>query len=184
MAQGRTLVNPSTGILGVAPGKSSDHAGEGALILYVDQNMNANVPATVNGMRTVVIPTTALAVTFGAAPQSLLDSGPFPALQGEVLNNAIAAKQLVAPNLMRQNPVLLQRRRPGRNKRRRKRRCSSTWIATRCLRHCRQPSTACACATSSWSGCMLRVPMRQGQHSSRRAIACRNRRAAISICST
>ena len=105
MAQARTLVNPSTGILGVAPGKSSDHAGEAALILYVDQNINANVPATVNGVRTVVIPTTALAVTFGAAPQSLLEAGLSPALQGEVLNSAIAAKQLVAPNLMRQNPA-------------------------------------------------------------------------------
>ena len=59
MAQARTLVNPSTGILGVAPGKSSDHAGEGAIVLYVDQNMNVSAPATISGVRTDVIPTTA-----------------------------------------------------------------------------------------------------------------------------
>jgi hypothetical protein len=40
LAQARTLVNPSTGILGVAAGKSGDHAGEATVILYVDQSMN------------------------------------------------------------------------------------------------------------------------------------------------
>ena len=41
LAQARLLVNPSAGILGVAMGKSSDHPGEGAVILYVDENTNA-----------------------------------------------------------------------------------------------------------------------------------------------
>lgn len=104
LAQARTLVNPSMGILGIAPGKSSDHAGEGAIVLYVDQNMNVSAPATINGVRTVLIPTSAAAVSTGAAPQSL-ESVPFPALQGNVLNRAIAAKQSVALNLMRQNPA-------------------------------------------------------------------------------
>ncbi len=38
------LVNPSAGILGAATGKSSDHAGEAAVILYVDQSMNVTAP--------------------------------------------------------------------------------------------------------------------------------------------
>ncbi len=66
MGQARLLVNPSTGILGVASGKSSDHAGEAAVILYVDENASVNVPATVDGVRTMVIPTTAQAVAFGS----------------------------------------------------------------------------------------------------------------------
>jgi hypothetical protein len=105
MAQARAMVNPSTGILGVAAGKSSDHAGEGAIIVYVDQNMNLSIPATVSGVRTVVIATTATSVAMGAAPQSLLDAGSFPALQGDALNRAIAAKQTVAQSLMHQNPA-------------------------------------------------------------------------------
>ena len=35
------------GILGVATGKSSDHAGEAAVILYVDQSMNVTAPQMV-----------------------------------------------------------------------------------------------------------------------------------------
>ena len=69
LAQARTLVNPSAGILGVAAGKSSDHAGQAAVILYVDQNMNVTVPQMVNGIRTEVIPTTAQAVAAGAVPK-------------------------------------------------------------------------------------------------------------------
>ena len=38
------LINPSAGILGVALGKSSDHAGEAAVILYVDESMNVTAP--------------------------------------------------------------------------------------------------------------------------------------------
>ncbi len=63
------LINPSAGILGAAVGKSSDHAGEAAVILYVDQSMNVTVPQTVDGVRTEVIPTTAQAVAAGTAPQ-------------------------------------------------------------------------------------------------------------------
>ena len=58
LAQARILVNPSAGILGAATGKSNDHAGEAAVILYVDQSMNVAVPQTIAGARTAVIPTT------------------------------------------------------------------------------------------------------------------------------
>jgi len=37
LADARALVNPATGILGVGTGKSSDHPGEGAVLLYVDK---------------------------------------------------------------------------------------------------------------------------------------------------
>ena len=72
------LVNPSTGILGVAIGKSSDRPGEGAVILYVDENMTVTAPPTVDGVRTLVIPTSAHAVAFGSAPS--FPRRPAPAL--------------------------------------------------------------------------------------------------------
>ncbi len=70
LTQARMLVNPTAGILGVATGKSSDHAGEATVILYVDQNMNVTVPQMVNGVRTEVIPTTAQAAAAGSVPQA------------------------------------------------------------------------------------------------------------------
>lgn len=102
--QARMLVSPSTGILGVATGKSTDHAGEGAVILYVDQNLNVNVPATVDGVRTLVVPTTARAVAFGSAPQTPQEANVVSALAEAVLNQAVATKSQLARNLMQQNP--------------------------------------------------------------------------------
>jgi len=105
LAEARMLVNPATGILGVATGKSSDHPGEGAVILYVDQNMNVSAPATVAGVRTIVIPTTAHAVAFGSAPQTAFEANAVPALAGTVFSQAVAIKQQTALNLMQQNPA-------------------------------------------------------------------------------
>jgi hypothetical protein len=104
LSQARMLVNPSTGILGVGTAKSSDRPGEGAVILYVDENMTVTAPAAVDGVRTLVIPTNAHAVAFGSAPQ-------VPALAGSLapsaaaLSQAVAVKQQVAPSLMRRNPA-------------------------------------------------------------------------------
>jgi hypothetical protein len=105
LAEARMLVNPATGILGAATGKSSDHPGEGAVILYVDQNMNVSAPATVAGVRTIVIPTTAHAVAFGSAPQTAIEANAVPALAGTVFSQAVAIKQQTAQNLMQQNPA-------------------------------------------------------------------------------
>ena len=107
LADARSLLNPATGILGVAAGKSSDHPGEGALLLYVDESMNVNAPATVDGVRTLVIPTNAHAVAFGSAPQTPLEarSGSALALPAAVLGPAVAVKQQIARSLMRQNPA-------------------------------------------------------------------------------
>lgn len=99
----RTLVNPSAGVLGVAAGKSSDHIGEGAINVYVDQGMNAPVPQMMNGLRTVVIPTTAQAMAYGTAPQTPLEAA--APLSAAVLNQAIAAQRQIASGLMKQHPA-------------------------------------------------------------------------------
>jgi hypothetical protein len=101
MAEALALVNPSAGILSVAAGKSSDHPGEAAIVVYVDENQSAAVPATVGGVRTVVIPTNAHALAFGIAP--VLSN--VPALSAAALNAAVATKQQLAHRLMIRNPA-------------------------------------------------------------------------------
>jgi hypothetical protein len=105
LADARALVNPAVGILGVGAGKSSDHPGEGAVLLYVDETMSVNAPATVNGVRTLVVPTNARAVAFGSAPQSPIEARSITTLPSSVLGPAMAVKQQVARNLMRDNPA-------------------------------------------------------------------------------
>jgi hypothetical protein len=104
LGQARTLINPTMGILGVATGKSSDHAGEAAVILYVDESMNVSVPQIVSGVRTEVIPTTAQAVAAGTAPQFAVKSGAQAPLASAVFNQAVAGKEQVVQSLMQQNP--------------------------------------------------------------------------------
>ncbi len=99
----RQMVNPAAGILGVALGKSSDRPGEAAMIFYVAEDARVTVPATVSGLRTLLIPTTAHAVAFGAAPTAISLSDA-PSLPQAILNLAIAIKQRVAHGLMNQNP--------------------------------------------------------------------------------
>jgi hypothetical protein len=100
----RLLVNPAKGILGVAMGKSSDHPGEAAVIVYVDQAGSADVPATVEGVRTVVIPTSPHEVAVGTAPlANPAVNG--AALSGGTLRQALAVKKQVARNLMTKNPA-------------------------------------------------------------------------------
>ncbi len=100
----RALISPSAGILAVAPGKSSDRAGEGAVVVYVDPAMNPTVPTTLNGVRTIVIPAAPDSVTFGFAPRTPQEAGT-PALAAAVLNRAVAAKQQMARTLMKQYPA-------------------------------------------------------------------------------
>jgi hypothetical protein len=103
MAQARTFVNSSAGVLGVAAGKSSDHPGEAAVILYTDENRTVNVPTTIDGVRTVAIPTTTRAVVFGSAPQTPEAGAASPA--ASVIAQAVAIKNQVSAGLMRQNPA-------------------------------------------------------------------------------
>ena len=104
LAAARALVNPSAGILGAAAGKSNDHAGEAAVVLYVDQNMNVSVPQTIAGVRTQVVLTTPQAVADGSAQQSSA-AGQFPSLSATLINQAIAIKQQIAAHLIKQNPA-------------------------------------------------------------------------------
>jgi hypothetical protein len=98
------LVNPAAGILGLAVGKSSDHAGEAALLVYVDESLNPVVPATMGGVRTVAIPSNAHLVAAAEAPLTALAYGT-PAVTAASLNQALAVKQQVAHNLMQRNPA-------------------------------------------------------------------------------
>ena len=105
LAEARMLVNPAAGVLGVGIGKSNDHPGEAALTAYVDEGMNVNVPATIKGVRTLVIPTNARAVASGAAPQTAFEAASVPALSASVLSAALAVKQKSAQNLMKRAPA-------------------------------------------------------------------------------
>jgi hypothetical protein len=105
LAQARSLVNPAAGILGVATGKSSDHPGQGAVLFYVDEDINVSVPATVDGVRTLIIPTNARAVALGAAPLTPFEAAATPSVPAAVLSQAIAIKQKGARNLLLQNPA-------------------------------------------------------------------------------
>ena len=100
----RSFVNPSAGILGVAVRKSTDHAGEAALIVYVAENERPAVPPAIGGVRTIVIPTTARAVALGAAPSSVSIADSQSPSAG-VIAQAVAIKQQVARKLMQQAPA-------------------------------------------------------------------------------
>ncbi len=104
LAQARTLVNPAAGILGVAIGKSSDHPGEAAVIFYTGESMTVSAPSTVEGVRTLVIPSTARAVAYGSAPQTPLGTGAVSP-SSSALAQAVAVKNQVAASLMRRNPA-------------------------------------------------------------------------------
>lgn len=102
LAQARTLVNPSAGILGVGVGKSNDHAGESAVLLFVDESMTVSTPPSVDGVRTMVIPTNARAVALGSAPLTPFETASAP-LPAAALNAAITIKKQVAQKLIKQN---------------------------------------------------------------------------------
>ncbi len=104
LAQARLMVDPKAGILGVAVGSSSDHPGEGAVLVYVDEAMSTNAPLTIGGVRTVVIPSNARAVTQGTAPKTPLESGA-SMLSQSALSAGATAKQLVARRLMKEHPA-------------------------------------------------------------------------------
>jgi len=104
--EARTLVNPAAGILAVATGKSSDHAGEAGLVIYTDQALNPIVPAIVNGVRTIVVPTTARAVAMGTAALNLsLTNNDATSLSATALSSAIAVKRQFAHDLLKRNPA-------------------------------------------------------------------------------
>lgn len=104
LASTRALVNPAAGILGVAMGKSSDHPGESALLVYVAAGQRPNIPATIEGVRTIVIAATTQAVSFGTAPLANLTVDGSLFAPG-ALAHALQVKQQVAHALMRSTPA-------------------------------------------------------------------------------
>jgi hypothetical protein len=100
--QARTFVNATAGILGVAAGKSFDRPAEAAVILYTDEKMTANAPATIDGVRTMLIPTSARAVVYGSTPQTPFEAGAV-LLPYSLVEQAVAVKNQVAASLMRLN---------------------------------------------------------------------------------
>ena len=103
LSTARSLVNAANGILGVAMGRSSDHPGEAAVIVYVSDAAKATAPVTIEGVRTVVIQTRQEAVEMGTAPLDNAGAGEV-ALPRSALNNAVRAKEQLAHRLMR-NPA-------------------------------------------------------------------------------
>ncbi len=103
LAAGRTLVNPSAGVLGIGSGKSSDQPGAAALIVYINENLAPVIPAAVDGVRTIVIPTTARSLALGSAPSTTTAAG-LP-LEASAVAPALAAKRQIARRLMQRNPA-------------------------------------------------------------------------------
>jgi hypothetical protein len=94
------LVNPANGILDVQPGASADSPGEPAVLVYVDESKNdVQVPKTVGGLRTVVIPTDDASIAGGTAPKSLSPSPGIHLPEG-VLQEAASVQQAYVRKLM------------------------------------------------------------------------------------
>ena len=93
------LVNHEKGVLGVAAGKSADHPGEAAVIVYVDKTKpNTSVPQMIGGARTVVIFTDAQSLSNGTAPRLPSYSAGIQ-LSANTLSNAAAVERRYAPQL-------------------------------------------------------------------------------------
>ncbi len=104
LSQARALVNPAAGIFSVSTGKSNDSPGEAAILVFVDGNMDANVPASIGGVRSMVIPSSARAVALGSAP--LISSiAAARALPAALIDAAFQIKRQYASRLMKSTPA-------------------------------------------------------------------------------
>ena len=98
IAEGAADTLRGNGILGTAAGHSLDSPGDPAVVVYVD-HPGANVPQTIEGLRTQVVVTDAGAVARGTAPtMPALEPGLH--LSSTALASATAVEQNVAPGLM------------------------------------------------------------------------------------
>ncbi len=104
LSQARALVNPAAGIIGVSTGKSNDSPGEAAILVYVNGNVDANVPASIGGVRSMVIPSSAGALALGSVPQSNSISAS-RALPDSLIDGALQIKRQYASTLMKSNPA-------------------------------------------------------------------------------
>jgi hypothetical protein len=101
LASAKDWADRTNGVLGVAFGKSRDFAGRAAVIVYVNDT-GVEVPATIAGVRTMVIETTAQAVALGTAP--LTNDGPAQ-VSRTALAKALDAKQQWAGRLMKRQGI-------------------------------------------------------------------------------
>ena len=85
-------------------GKSSDHLGKAAVVVYVDEASQPEIPSTIESVRTLVIPTSAHAVAFGTAPLTNSSSGT-QSLSAAALTQALAIKRQTAHKLLQRNPA-------------------------------------------------------------------------------
>jgi hypothetical protein len=94
------LTRPDNGILGLSTGQSLDSPGEAAVIVYVDRNKpGAPIPKTINGVRTLVIPTDAASMSAGTEPTTLPQAEGIH-LPADVLRSAAEVQRKFAPQLM------------------------------------------------------------------------------------
>jgi hypothetical protein len=98
IAEGAADSLHGNGVLGTAAGRSLDSAGDPAVVVYVD-HQGANVPQTIEGLRTQVIVTDAGSVARGTAP-TIPALEPGIHLSSEALAGATAVERSVSPQLM------------------------------------------------------------------------------------
>jgi hypothetical protein len=97
LANAQSIVSSRGGILGVAAGKSYDHPGEAAVVVYTDKTLaNVTVPATIGGVRTIAVPTTAAEIAAGTA-RTTPSTG--ITLSSAALSNAITIKNQLKHSL-------------------------------------------------------------------------------------
>ncbi|HVZ82540.1 MAG TPA: hypothetical protein VG893_02615 [Terracidiphilus sp.] len=103
LASAQQLVHPSAGVLGVAMGKSSDHPGEAAIVVYLAAGAPAQVPPLIAGLRTIPVVTDAHAVALGSAPR--VNAAAAAPLAASVLAQALETKRQAARGLLERNPA-------------------------------------------------------------------------------
>jgi hypothetical protein len=104
LGEARTLVNPATGVLAVAVGKSNDHIGEAAIVVALEENSTAQIPQTIGGVRTQIVWTDAKTLqASGLHAHSTTTSA--LVLPASTLNAAIAVKKQIAAGLMKSTPA-------------------------------------------------------------------------------
>jgi hypothetical protein len=97
---GASLINPETGILAVAAGRSLDSPGEAALVVYTDKSkLHVSAAQTFDGLRTQLIPTDAATLARNLAPTSPVTSTGIHISEG-TLASAAAVVREYAPRLM------------------------------------------------------------------------------------
>ena len=96
-------LGPSTrsGILAVGAGASEDEPGRGAVIIYVDRTLSSvSVPATIRGVRTVVVPADLGTIARGPAAWPMPAARSGLQLPATVLASARSTAERLAPLLM------------------------------------------------------------------------------------